>query len=157
MLKPKLQYFGHLLQRADSLEKTLMLGKAEGSTRRGWQDGIVGWHHWLNWPESVKTLGDGEGQGSLVCGIPLGPKESDMTQWLNNKKNIFLYSFIVPITIPVPRLCQPCLPLTVDWTVSPIIYVELLSPNLIIFEYRAFLRLIEVNEVIRVGIIIWLD
>ena len=35
MLKPKLQYFGHLIQRADSLEKTLMLGKIEGRRRRG--------------------------------------------------------------------------------------------------------------------------
>ena len=37
MLKLKLQYCGHLMQRADSLEKTLMLGKAEGRRRRGWQ------------------------------------------------------------------------------------------------------------------------
>ena len=46
MLKLKLQYFGHLMQRADSLEKTLMLGKTEGSSRRGrqrirWLDGIT--------------------------------------------------------------------------------------------------------------------
>ena len=46
MLKPKLQYFGHLIQRANSLEKTLMLGKIEGRRRRGWQrmrwlDGII--------------------------------------------------------------------------------------------------------------------
>ena len=46
MLKLKLQYFGHLMQRADSLEKTLMLGKIEGRKRRGWQrmrwlDGIT--------------------------------------------------------------------------------------------------------------------
>ena len=46
MLKLKLQYFGHLMQRADSLEKTLMLGKIEGRRRRGWQrmkwlDGIM--------------------------------------------------------------------------------------------------------------------
>ena len=37
MLKPKLQYFGHLMQRADSLEKTLMLGKIEGRRRKEWQ------------------------------------------------------------------------------------------------------------------------
>ena len=48
MLKLKLQYFGHLMQRADSLEKTLMLGKIEGRRRRGRQDEIVGWHHCLN-------------------------------------------------------------------------------------------------------------
>ena len=45
MLKLKLQYFGHLMQRADSLEKTLMLGKIEGRRRRGRQrNEIVGWH-----------------------------------------------------------------------------------------------------------------
>ena len=41
----KLQYFGHLMQRADLLEKTLILGKIEGRRRRGWQDEMVGWHH----------------------------------------------------------------------------------------------------------------
>ena len=44
MLKLKLQYFGHLMRRADSLEKTLMLGKIEGRRRRGWQDEMVEWH-----------------------------------------------------------------------------------------------------------------
>ena len=43
----KLQYFGHLMQRSDSLEKTLMLGKIEGKRRRRWQDEMAGWHHWL--------------------------------------------------------------------------------------------------------------
>ena len=47
MLKLKLQYFGHLMQRADSSEKTLMLGKIEGE-RRGRQDEMVGWDHRLN-------------------------------------------------------------------------------------------------------------
>ena len=45
MLKLKLQYFGHLMQRTDSLEKTLILGKIEGGRRRGLQDEMVGWHH----------------------------------------------------------------------------------------------------------------
>ena len=48
MLKLKLQYFGHLMRRADSSEKTLMLGKIEGGRRRDQQDGMVGWHHRLN-------------------------------------------------------------------------------------------------------------
>ena len=52
MLKLKCQYFGHLMRRTDSLEKTLMLGKIEGGRRRGWQDEMVGWHHWLNGHES---------------------------------------------------------------------------------------------------------
>ena len=46
MLKLKLQYFGHLMQRTDSLEKTLMLGKIEDRRRRGMtEDKMVGWHH----------------------------------------------------------------------------------------------------------------
>ena len=45
MLKLKLQSFGHLMQRADSLEKTLMLGKIEGRRKRGRQDEMAGWHH----------------------------------------------------------------------------------------------------------------
>ena len=52
-LKLKLQFFGHLIQRADSLEKTLMLEKIEGRRRRGWQeDEMVGWYHQLNGHES---------------------------------------------------------------------------------------------------------
>ena len=43
------------------------------------EDGMVGWHHQLNGCEFVRTLGDSEGQGSLVCGSPWGCKESDMT------------------------------------------------------------------------------
>ena len=45
MLKLKLQYFGHLMQRVDSLEKTMMLGGIEGRRRRGRQDEMAGWHH----------------------------------------------------------------------------------------------------------------
>ena len=63
----KLQYFGHLMQRTDSFEKTLMLGKIQGRRRRGWQkDEMVGWHYWLDGHEFEQTLGIGDGQGSLV-------------------------------------------------------------------------------------------
>ena len=48
MLKLKFQYFGYLMRRTDSFEKTLMLGKIEGGRRRGQQDEMVGWHHRLN-------------------------------------------------------------------------------------------------------------
>ena len=48
ILKLKLQYFGHPMQRADSLEKTLMLGKIESERRRGQQRmKMVGWHQWM--------------------------------------------------------------------------------------------------------------
>ena len=60
MLQLKLQYFGHLMQRADSLEKTLMLGKIKGRRRRGRQDEMVGWHHQLNRHEFGQTPGDSE-------------------------------------------------------------------------------------------------
>ena len=56
MLQLKLQNFGHLMQRADSLEKTLMLGKIEGRRRReARKDEMVGWHHQLNGHESEQT------------------------------------------------------------------------------------------------------
>jgi len=59
----KLPYFGYPMRRADSLEKTLMLGKIEGK-RRGGRQRMVGWHHRLNRHEFEQTLGDSEGQGS---------------------------------------------------------------------------------------------
>ena len=67
MLKLKLQYFGHLMQRADSFEKTLMLGKIEGEEKGTTEDEIVGRHHQLGGHEFKKAPGVGNGQGSLVC------------------------------------------------------------------------------------------
>ena len=78
MLKLKLQYFGHLMQRVDSFEKTLMLGKIEGRRRRGRQR--MRWHHQLNGHEFEQALRDGEGQESLVCCSPRGCKELDITE-----------------------------------------------------------------------------
>ena len=78
MLKLKLQYFGHLMRRTDSFEKTLMLGKIEGSRRR--ERLRMRWHHQLNGHEFESTLGVGNGQGGLACCSPLGCKESDMTE-----------------------------------------------------------------------------
>ena len=89
MLKLKLQYFGHLMRRANSLEKTLMLGKIEGRRRRGqqrmrWLDGIID-----SVDMSLSKLGDIEGQGSLACCSPRGCKEWDTTE--GTTKMIFMY------------------------------------------------------------------
>ena len=77
MLKLQLQYFGHLMQKADSLEKTLMLGKIEGRRRRVQQRmrWLVGWHHQLDGHEFGKAPGVGDGQGGLLCCSPWGHKE----------------------------------------------------------------------------------
>ena len=83
MVKLKLQYFGHLMRRADSFEKTLMLGKIEGRRRRGRENEMVGWHHQLNGHEFEQALGFGDGQGGLVCCDSWGRNESDMTERLN--------------------------------------------------------------------------
>ena len=74
---------GHLMQRTDSFEKTLMLGKTAGGRRREWQDEMVGWHHQLNGHEFELALVVGDGQGNLACCSPWGRKESDRTEWLN--------------------------------------------------------------------------
>ena len=85
MLKLKLQYVGHLRRRSDSLEMTIRLGKIEGRRRRvQTEDEMVGWHHRLDRHEFEQALGDGEGQGSLVCCGPWGCRESDTTKRLNN-------------------------------------------------------------------------
>ena len=83
ILKLKLQYFGHLMRRVDSLEKTLMLGGIGGRRRRGrqrmrWLDGITNLMD-----VSLGKLGVGDGQGGLACCDSRGRKESDMTERLN--------------------------------------------------------------------------
>ena len=84
MLKPRFQYFGHLIQRADSFEKTLTLEKIEGRKRRGQtKDEMVEWHHRLNGHGFGWTLGVGDGQGGLACCGSWGRKESDTTERLN--------------------------------------------------------------------------
>ena len=82
MLKLKLQYFGNMMQRIDSLEKTLMLGRVESRKRRGqqrmrWLDGITTGWTWI-WASS----GIVDGQGSLACYSPWGCTESDTTELL---------------------------------------------------------------------------
>ena len=83
-MKLKLQSFGHLMWGADSLEKTLYLGKMGWEKKGATEDEMVGWHHWLNGHECEQTPGDSEGQGSLACCNSWGGKMSDKTWWLNN-------------------------------------------------------------------------
>ena len=91
MLKLKFQYFGHLMWRTNSLEKTLMLGKIEARRRRGWQRmRQMDLGHQVG-HEFEQTPADSEGQGSLACCISWSHKSSDMTEQLNSHNNNELY------------------------------------------------------------------
>ena len=84
MLKLKLQYFGHLRWRTDSLEKTNAGDDGGQEEKRMTEDEMVGWHHWLNGHGFEQTQEDSEGQGSLACCSPWGLKKLDMTERLNS-------------------------------------------------------------------------
>ena len=84
MLKLKRQYFGPLMRRIDSLEKTLMLGKIGRWEEKGTtEDEMVGWHHQLNGHGFGWAPGVGDRQGGLACCDSWGRKESDTTEQLN--------------------------------------------------------------------------
>ena len=94
MLKLKLQYFGHLMRRTDSLEKTLMLGKTEGRRRRGQQR--------TRWFDSITDSMDVSSsklrelvidREAWACCSPWGHKESDMTEKLTNNSNVTCFIF----------------------------------------------------------------
>ena len=88
MLRLKLQYFGHLMQIADSLWNTLVLGKIEGRWRRGKQDDIVGWHHQIDGQKFEQTPGDSEGrEGKAWRATVHGVPNSQTWLRLNNNRN----------------------------------------------------------------------
>ena len=91
MLKLKLQYFGHLRRRADSFEKTLMLGSFDwGQEEKGMTEyEMVGWHHQLNGHGFGCTPGVGDGQGGLACCSSWDSKKSDTTEQLNWTEFLF--------------------------------------------------------------------
>ena len=67
MLKLELQYFGHLIRRANSLGKTDAGKDWEEAKKGAAEDEMVGWYHWLNGHEFEQALGHGEGEESLAC------------------------------------------------------------------------------------------
>ena len=97
MLKLKLQYFGHVMWRVDSLEKT-HAGRDWGQEEKGTEDEMAGWHHWLYGREFGWTPGVGDRQGGLACCNSWGHKESDTTERLNwTELNITVLEWVMTI------------------------------------------------------------
>ena len=100
MLKLKLQYFGHLMWRTDSLEETLILGKTEGRRReqrmRFWMASLTQWT-WV-WAKSRSC----DGQGNLTCCSPGGHKESDTTEQPTKLNFKILYASLIVTTREKP-------------------------------------------------------
>ena len=125
----KLQYFGHLMRRVDSLEKT-DAGRDWGQEEKGpTEEEMAGWHHWLDGRESEWTLGVGHGQGGLACCDSWGRKESDTTEqlnwtetdilslWMSRKKiNFFFPDSFWIFFARLPEFSQVFIP--EDWAVN---------------------------------------
>ena len=90
-LGEKYRRVGHRQQPPDV--NSHLTGKDRGASKdwgqeeRVSEDEMAGWHHWSSGCEFEQTLGDGKGQGSLLCCSPWGHKESDMTEQLNSNKS----------------------------------------------------------------------
>ena len=92
MLQLKLQYFGHLMQRTDSLEKALILGQIEGGGEGEYRE----WDGWMaspiQWIWVWANSGSGDGQGNLACCSVWGYKELDTTEWLKYTESVGVYA-----------------------------------------------------------------
>ena len=105
-LNLKLQYSGHLIWKADSLEKIHWRQKEKGAT----EDEMVGWHHRLTEHEFEQTPGYSERQGGLACCSSLGGKESDTTEQLNSNSKV-----CTSLTIELEGL-----QVSMHWIINPI-------------------------------------
>ena len=134
MLKMKLQYFGHLMGRANSLEKTLILGKIEGKERVKWLDGIIDSRDM----SLSNPPGDSEGQGSLACDNLRGHRELDMTEWLNsNNKHLQLNSRSNSQSLPYPpNYNQFLLVSALIFTGPAAAQMKAHAPYLLTFRYK---------------------
>ena len=93
MLKLKLPYSDHLMQRANFTGKDPDAGKDWGKEEKGVKkDEMDGWHHWLNRHEFEQTLGDSEGQGSLECCSPWGHRVR--YYWAIEQQQLYFYKLI---------------------------------------------------------------
>ena len=95
--------------------------KEKGTT----ENEMGGWHHWLNGHEFEQALGDGEGQGSLVCWSPWGHKESDMTERLCNNTLHSSYRFVL-----LSSSIDCCLLQSRDWAVFLFVFTRRSKTNM---------------------------
>ena len=96
MLKLKLQYFGHLMWRADSLEKDPDAGQDWRQEEKGMTEGEMdGWHHRFDGHEFEQALEVDDGQGSLVCCSPWGHKESNTAEQLNWTEGAHFFEYFI--------------------------------------------------------------
>ena len=110
------------MQTADSFEKTLMLRKTEGRRRRGWQDEMVGWHHWLDGHGFGWTLGVGDGQGGLACCGSWGLRVRQ--NWVTELNWWWIQSDLLHLLRLCPTAPRQCLSF-----ISKIIFIFLHRPH----------------------------
>ena len=109
MLKLKLQYFGHLMQRADSFEKSWCWERLRAGGEGETESEMVGWYHRLNGHEFEQTLGDGEGQGSLAC---CSPRITKSRTWpMTEQQHNYMTDSFLGSNKSISSVTQSCLAL----------------------------------------------